>query len=156
LLSGVSNASPDSCQVGSVYRDPGAVLKAAGVMVEHGAALIDVGACSTAPYLPTEISEDEEARRLVEAIEALGDLPVPISADSCRPGPVRAALQAGARIVNDVSGLRDPAVAALVAAHGAGLVLMASPDPTGARAAPAAPAATGARPLAAGLARAPG
>jgi len=154
ILMGVINVSPESFHGGSVYRDPGAVLKAAGVMVEHGAALIDVGARSTAPYLPTEISEDEEARRLVEAIEALGDLPVPISADSCRPGPVRAALQAGARIVNDVSGLRDPAVAALVAAHGAGLVLMASPDPAGARAAAASPAATVARLLAEGLERA--
>jgi dihydropteroate synthase len=128
-LMGVINVSPESFHAGSVSRDTGAVVKAARVMVEQGAALIDVGARSTAPYLPTEISEAEETRRLTAAVEALvGEIAVPVSADSCRPRPVRAALEAGARIVNDVSGLRDPEVAALVAAHEAGLVLMASPD----------------------------
>jgi dihydropteroate synthase len=154
LLMGVINVSPESFHGGSIHRDAGAVLKAAGAMVEQGAALIDVGARSTAPYLSTEIVEDEETRRLVEAIEALADLPVPVSVDSSRPGPVRAALEAGARIVNDVSGLRDPAVAALVAAHGAGLVLMASPAPAGGRAAARSPVATVARLLSEGLERA--
>src|SRR5205814_1689051 len=103
-------------------------LRAALAMVGAGAALIDVGARSTAPYLPTEISEAEECLRLVRAVELLvGKLPVPVSADTARPAPARAALEAGARVINDVSGLRDPAVAALVAQHHAGVILMAAP-----------------------------
>src|SRR5262249_34846110 len=55
-------------------------------------------------------------------------LPVPISVDTTRPGPARAALNAGARIINDVSGLRDPALAALAAQRAEGVILMASPE----------------------------
>ncbi|HET7342831.1 MAG TPA: dihydropteroate synthase, partial [Methylomirabilota bacterium] len=108
-LMGVINVSPESFHAGSVARDTAAAVKAARVMVEQGAALIDVGARSTAPYLPTEISEAEETERLATAVAAIvAEVPVPVSADACRPGPVGAALEAGARIVNDVSGLRDP------------------------------------------------
>jgi dihydropteroate synthase len=98
-------------------------------MVEAGADLIDVGARSTAPYLPTDISEADETDRLGRAVDVLASkVPVPVSADTSRPGPARAALEAGARIINDVSGLRDAAVARLVAAHGAGVIAMASPE----------------------------
>jgi dihydropteroate synthase len=155
VLMGVINVSPESFHAGSVYRDDAAILKAAREMVEHGAGLIDVGARSTAPYLSTEISEGEEARRLVEAIEPLRDqLPVPICADTCRPEPARAALGAGARIINDISGLRDPAVAALVANHRAGLIVMASPGAAGGPALAASPSVTVARLLAEALERA--
>jgi dihydropteroate synthase len=127
---GVINVSPESFHPGSVYRGTDAVLTAALAMVEAGAVLIDVGARSTAPYLATQIDEAEEAERLVRAVEVLAaKLAVPVSADTPRSGPARAALEAGARIVNDVDTLRDPDVAHLVAAHGAGLVLMASAAP---------------------------
>jgi dihydropteroate synthase len=97
-------------------------------MVEAGAALIDVGARSTAPYLPTAIDEAEEAERLGRAVGALAaKVPVPISVDTARARVAEVALDAGARIVNDVSGLRDPALAALARRRGVGLVLMASP-----------------------------
>jgi dihydropteroate synthase len=109
-------------------------------MVDAGAAIIDVGARSTAPYLPTAISDAEETERLSRAVEMLASkLPVPVSADTSRPGPARGALEAGARILNDVSGLSDPDLARLVAAHGAGVILMASPK---AAAAPGDPVAT--------------
>jgi dihydropteroate synthase len=97
-------------------------------MVEAGAVLIDVGARSTAPYLDTDIAEDVETERLARAVDLLAaKLPVPISADTSRPGPARAALDAGARVINDVSTLRHPELAHLVAARSAGLLLMAAP-----------------------------
>jgi dihydropteroate synthase len=129
---GVLNVSPESFHAGSVVRRDDDLLRAALAMVEAGAALIDVGARATAPYLVTEISEAEERERLVRAVELLaGKLPVPVSADTARPAPARAALEGGARVLNDVSGLRDPAVAALVAQHHAGVILMSSPGDVG-------------------------
>jgi dihydropteroate synthase len=125
---GVLNVSPESFHRTSIHATGEGLVAAALAMVEAGAALIDVGARSTAPYLPTAISESEETDRLARAVELLASkLPVPVSADTARPGPARAALEAGARIVNDVSGLGDETLARLVAAHGAGLIAMASP-----------------------------
>jgi dihydropteroate synthase len=126
---GVLNVSPESFHAGSVHTAPDDLLSAALAMVEAGAVLIDVGARSTAPYLNTDITEEEERARLARAIEVLAPkVPVPISADTSRPGPARAALDAGARVINDVSGLRDPTLASLVAERGIGVILMASPE----------------------------
>jgi dihydropteroate synthase len=131
VVMGVINVSPESFHPGSVYQGE-AVVRAAQGMVEAGAALIDVGGRSTAPYLDAVIDEAEETARLASAVEALAaKLPVPVSADTPRPGPARAALEAGARVINDVSTLRDPDLARLVASHSAGLILMASPSPGG-------------------------
>ena len=96
-------------------------------MVEAGALIVDVGGMSTAPYLPTRISEAEEADRLARAVGWLAaKLVVPVSADTCRAGPARAALEAGAAIINDVSGLTaDAGMAPLLARTGAGLIVMA-------------------------------
>jgi dihydropteroate synthase len=125
---GVVNVSPESFHAGSVYQGEEAIVRAALGMVEAGAALIDVGARSTAPYRAGEIDEATETARLGRAVELLaGKLPVPISADTARPEPARAALDAGARVLNDVSTLRDLALAHLVAARGASLILMAHP-----------------------------
>ena len=125
---GALNVSPESFHHASIHSIGDGLLAAALAMVEAGAALIDVGARSTAPYLPTAISEAEETDRLARAVELLASkLPVPVSADTSRPGPARAALEAGARIVNDVSGLGDVTLARLVAAHGAAVILMAAP-----------------------------
>jgi len=127
---GVINVSPESFHPGSVYRGDDAVLRTALDMVEAGAALVDVGARSTAPYLPTEISEAEETDRLVRAVALLADkLPVPVSADTRRPAVARAALEAGAGVLNDVSALADAALAHEVAAHDASLITMAAPGP---------------------------
>ena len=126
VVMGVINVSPESFHAGSV-RDARDVLDTALRMVDAGASLIDVGARSTAPYRPNALSESEEAERLVRALEPLAaKLPVPVSADTYRVGPARAALESGARVINDVSTLHDPALARLVASHSAGLVLMAS------------------------------
>ena len=135
---GVINVSPESFHAGSVYRDDEAVLRAGLAMVEAGAVLVDVGARSTAPYGSTALDEAEETARLAHAVALLvAKLPVPISADTPRAAPARAALEAGARVINDVSCLADPALARIVATHGASLVLMAAPV--------AGPAGVGAR-----------
>ncbi len=124
---GALNVSPESFYAGSVIRDRDQLLTAAQRMVEAGAVIVDVGGMSTAPYLKTRISEAEETHRLSRAVEWLAaKLAVPVSADTCRAGPARAALEAGAQIINDVSGLTaDPEMGPLVARTGAGLILMA-------------------------------
>src|SRR5689334_4491767 len=139
---GVVNVSPESFHSGSVYRSEEAIVRAGLEMVEAGAAIIDVGARSTAPYLDTAIDDATETERLARAVELLAaKLPVPISADTARPGPARAALDAGASIVNDVQTLRDPELARLVAARAVGVVVMASPAPAPPAGAPVRPAA---------------
>ncbi len=97
-------------------------------MARAGAAFVEVGAMSTAPYLATRITEDQEADRLAWAVDLLArTLDRPVSADTSRSAPVRAALDAGARIINDVTGLTgDPKIAGLVARSEVGLILMAS------------------------------
>ncbi len=133
VVMGAINVSPESFYRGSVRREADDLVATALGMVDAGAALIDVGARSTAPYLATAVTEDEEITRLARAVEALAaKLPVPVSADTASARVARAALEAGAQIVNDVSGLRDPAMGALVHAHARGLVLMASASPAGA------------------------
>ncbi len=143
VVMGALNVSPESFHPGSVYRETGALVDAALEMVEAGACVIDVGARSTAPYLETEISDEEERRRLVAAIAGLvAKLSVPISVDTTSPGAARAALESGARVLNDVHGLRDPELAGLAALHEVGLILMALPER------PARPGEGGDRPVA--------
>src|SRR5215831_15913234 len=136
---GALNVSPESFHPGSVHTEPGDLLDAERAMVDAGAALIDVGARSTAPYGTSHVSDEEERLRLARAVEALAaKVPVPISADTARPGPALAALDAGACVINDVSGLRDPEMAALVAERGAGAILMAFPSDAPSRLSPIA------------------
>ena len=125
---GALNLSPESFYAGSVSVSREALLAAADEMVAGGAAVLDVGAMSTAPYLDGAIEAEREADRLGEAVQLLvGKLGVPVSADTSRALPARAALQAGARIINDVRGLTaDPGLARAVAESGAGLIVMAS------------------------------
>jgi dihydropteroate synthase len=126
---GALNVSPESFYPASVAADADRLLRAAEEMGRAGAAWLDVGAMSTAPYLEARIPANQEADRLHRAIGLLTSrLGLPVSADTSRSVPVRAALEAGARLINDVSGLQgDPALAGLVADAGASLVLMASP-----------------------------
>ncbi len=125
---GVLNVSPESFYAGSVHTRLNHLIQAAEKQLSEGVDIIDVGAMSTAPYLKTHISEAEETDRLAPAIEALAScLDVPLSADTKRAAVARAALDAGARLINDVSGLKnDPAMAECIAGAGAGLILIAS------------------------------
>ena len=128
VVMGALNVSPESFYAGSVAADPDDLLRVAESMVAAGAALLDVGGMSTAPYRATAISEAEEGDRLSSAVGRLvARLPVPVSADTSRAGPARAALEAGARVINDVRGLSgDATLARVVAESGAGLIAMAS------------------------------
>jgi dihydropteroate synthase len=123
---GAINVSPESFYSGSVRRDRAALRQLALQMVDEGADILDIGAMSTAPYLKCAISEQEEEERMVAAVRTLRDVvAVPISADTQRSRVAAAALDAGASIINDVSGLsRDPAMASL-ARRAAGVILMA-------------------------------
>ena len=125
---GALNVSPGSFYAGSVVWGRDELLRTAERMVREGAALLDVGAMTTAPYLSGSISASEEADRLGWAVEILASkLEVPVSADTSRAEPARAALEAGASIINDVRGLTaDPALAPLVARAGVGVILVAS------------------------------
>ena len=128
VVIGALNVSPGSFYSGSVVTKSDDLLRAAERMAREGASLLDVGAMSTAPYLSGSISASEEAERLGWAVGILASkLGVPVSADTSRAEPARAALQAGASIINDVRGLTgDPALASMVAGADAGVILMAS------------------------------
>jgi dihydropteroate synthase len=126
---GALNVSPESFYAGSIVTGSESLLRAAEAMARAGAAVVDVGAMSTAPYLAGRITEHEEAERLGWAVDLLvSKLDLLVSADTSRVVPARAALDAGARIINDVTGLAgDPGVAGLLVAHAdTGLILMAS------------------------------
>ena len=123
VLMGVVNASPESFSDG--YDHPGleAQVAAALQQVEAGAALVDVGGESGVTN-QGPIPVDEEVRRVVPLVERLVRQGVVVSVDTWKPAVARAALDAGAAMVNDVSGLADVGVARACAAAGAGLVVM--------------------------------
>jgi dihydropteroate synthase len=119
MIMGIVNASPDSFSGGS--GDP---MKAGRVMIDDGADIIDIGGESTRPGA-APVTPEEERRRVLPVIEALAGRGVPISIDTRNASTMAAALDAGASIVNDVTGLaHDPDAAVLVAARGCGVVLM--------------------------------
>lgn len=104
---GIINTSPESFYKKSVFTDKKMIEKTAKLMEEDGADFIDVGGMSTAPYIKTLISEDEEIKRITNAINAIQKVSkLPVSIDTCRAKVAEVALQLGAEIVNDVSGLK--------------------------------------------------
>jgi dihydropteroate synthase len=127
-LLGVLNTTPDSFHAASRV-DAGRALDAARAMVGAGADALDVGGESTRPGAPP-VPEDEQIARVVPVVRALraAEAPlrhVPVSIDTTRVPVARAALDAGADAINDVSGASDdPGMLALAASSGAGLVLM--------------------------------
>jgi len=124
---GVLNLTPDSFSDGGLYADPGWAVARAEEMAEEGADLIDVGGESTRPG-GAPVAAAEELRRIIPVIQALaGRVSVPLSVDTTKAEVARAALDCGAEVVNDISGLRfDPSLADEAARAGAGLVLMHS------------------------------
>jgi dihydropteroate synthase len=120
---GVVNVTPDSFSDGGVHLDPDVAAAATRRMVEHGAAIVDVGGESTRPG-SEGVSADEELRRVVPVLDRLGG-DVAISIDTTKAAVARAALDRGAILVNDVTALRgDPELAEVVARSGAYLCLM--------------------------------
>ncbi len=126
LLMGVLNVTPDSFSDGGRFLDPGAAVSHGLAMLEAGADILDLGGESTRPGA-NEVSEKEELRRVLPVIsllrrEASRAL---LSIDTSKSAVAEAALEAGAAIVNDVTGLRgDPRMAEVVARGRAGLILM--------------------------------
>jgi len=126
LVMGVLNVTPDSFSDGGQFSSLNDALAHAEQMINEGADIIDIGGESTRPGSHF-VSEEEELCRVIPVIERLANLPVPISIDTTKAAVARVALQAGAEIVNDISGLRfEPAIAGVAAEAGAGLVLMHS------------------------------
>ncbi len=125
FVMGVVNATPDSFSDGGRFLDAGAAVARALALAAEGADLVDLGGESTRPgAAPVEV--EEEIRRVVPVIERLVacGFEVPISVDTTKPEVARAALRAGAALVNDVQGLFDPRLAAVVAEAGVPVVLM--------------------------------
>lgn len=125
LIMGVVNVTPDSFSDGGRLFDPAEAIEAGVRMAEEGADLIDVGGESSRPGAEP-LDEVEERRRVLPVIEALARrIRIPVSVDTYKASTAAAALAAGASLVNDISGLRyEPALADVVARHGAPIVLM--------------------------------
>jgi dihydropteroate synthase len=127
LLMGVLNITPDSFSDGGKFFSPHDAVAHAEQMIAEGADIIDVGGESTRPGSEF-VSEEEELRRVTPVIEKVAALSsVPVSIDTTKPTVARAACEAGAQIINDISGLRfDADLAAVAKSMGAGLLLMHS------------------------------
>ena len=122
LVMGIVNATPDSFSDRQGPKDPGELADRAFALVEAGAHIIDVGGESGRTDREA-VSEQEEAERIVPLVRRLADAGVAVSVDTWRAGPAEAALAAGAAMLNDVSGLSEPALASMCAQAGAALVI---------------------------------
>ena len=125
VLMGVLNVTPNSFSDGGQYAGREVAIARAVEIAAEGADILDIGGESTHPKA-APISGEEERARVLPVITALaGRMPIPISIDTYRADTAAAALKAGARIVNDIWGLqRDPGMADVVAASGAGVCIM--------------------------------
>jgi dihydropteroate synthase len=121
---GIVNATPDSFSDLGEHQSLGARVELAASLIEAGADLIDIGGESGVTHRPP-VAPGEEIERVVPLISRVaGELGAVVSVDTYKPAVAREAIAAGAAIVNDVSGLRDPGLADVCAETGAGLVLM--------------------------------
>ncbi len=123
IIMGILNLTPDSFSDGGSYPTPEDAIARGLQMVEEGALIIDVGGESTRPGA-TPVTEEEECARVLDVVKALARKGVCVSIDTRHTPVARAALEAGASIINDVSGFRDPAMVDLAASCEAGLVVM--------------------------------
>lgn len=123
---GILNVTPDSLSDGGLWTERDAALRQAGRMAEEGAAIIDIGGESTRPG-HTPVSAEDEAARVLPIVEAVKrETGLPVSIDTYKAEVARAALEAGADMVNDIWGLRRDGgeMAALIAGTGAACCLM--------------------------------
>jgi dihydropteroate synthase len=125
LVMAIVNVTPDSFSDGGVHFDPGYAIESALQMIEDGAAIIDVGGESTRPGAApvTALEEIERVLPVIEGVRAKSD--VAVSIDTMKSDVARAALDAGADMINDVTALRhDPATRELAAERGVPVILM--------------------------------
>ena len=120
---GILNITPDSFSDGGFYYDKTAALFRAEELIKDGADIIDIGGQSTRPG-SSEVSEEEEIDRIVSIIEAVSSLGIIVSADTSRAAVMRAAIQAGASIINDVYALQRPGSLEVVSKTGVAVCLM--------------------------------
>ncbi len=125
MVMGVVNVTPDSFSDGGQYFEPEAAVAHGLDLIRQGAEILDIGGESTRPHA-TPVSESEELRRVIPVIEQLASqVKIPISIDTMKPEVARAAIAAGASIINDVAANReDETMWRVVAKSGAGYVLM--------------------------------
>ena len=127
LVMGIINVTPDSFSGDGLSDNVEAAVQQAQRMAREGADLLDIGGQSTRPGSEA-VTEQEELHRVIPVIQRLRSsdpLDLPISIDTTRASVADAAIQAGADIINDISGLRDdPAIAEVAAKYSAGLILM--------------------------------
>jgi len=123
-IMGIVNVTPDSFSDGGEWFERDAAIAHARTLADEGAAILDVGGESTRPFADP-VPADEELRRVLPVVEALAGPGVQVSVDTMKLEVARAAIQAGATFVNDVTAFRhEPAMAALVAEHGCDCCLM--------------------------------
>jgi dihydropteroate synthase len=124
-IMGILNVTPDSFSDGNRFFDPGRAVEHALQMVEDGADIIDIGGESTRPGAEA-VTLDEELRRVIPVIEAIAKrVSAPISIDTYKATVASRAIEAGASIINDISGLKfDPDMAGVAAGAGVPVILM--------------------------------
>jgi dihydropteroate synthase len=124
VVMGVLNVTPDSFSDGGQFFDFERAVERGIQMASEGAAIIDIGGESTRPG-SASVSDDEQIERVVPVIKALCEkISVPISIDTCKYEVAKAALEAGAGILNDITALSDERMAELAAKHNVPVVLM--------------------------------
>lgn len=124
VLMGVVNVTPDSFSDGGQHAAAEAALKHARQLIKQGARVIDIGGESTRPGAEP-VSAKRELDRIMPVLESLRHADVALSIDTCKPEVMRAALDAGADIINDVTGFTDAEAQSVVAAQGrCGLCVM--------------------------------
>lgn len=117
ILMGIVNVTPDSFSDGGQHARTETAIRHARTLIQEGAEIVDIGGESTRPgALP--VSVQDELARVIPVIKALMHSGAAISVDTCKPEVMQAALDLGADIINDVTGMRDPAAQRIVARHG--------------------------------------
>ena len=121
---GILNVTPDSFSDGGQFLEPGPAVEHGLRMVDEGADFLDIGGESSRPGA-CPVSESEEVERVIPVLRALvRQCDVPISIDTQKPGVARVCTDQGAAIINDIGGLRNPAMAEVAAASAASVVIM--------------------------------
>jgi dihydropteroate synthase len=122
-IMGVLNVTPDSFSDGGRYLESRAAVERARQMIDEGAAIIDVGGESTRPGA-TPVETDEELRRVLPVVEQVARLQTIVSVDSSKPDVMRAAVESGATMINDVRALRAPGAVEMVRDYRCAVCLM--------------------------------
>jgi dihydropteroate synthase len=123
LIMGIVNVTPDSFFDGNKFATTNAAVKHAKQLIKQGADIIDVGGESSRPG-SLEVEESEELKRVLPVIKELKNTRVPISIDTYKPNVANACLKAGASIINDISGFKNPEMIKVAKKHNAAVIAM--------------------------------